>query len=307
MIEHSHLKIIQALHRTGTLTEAATALCLSQSALSHQIRYFEKKMDVSFWERKGRNLRLTQAGELLLQTAQQILPVLEQTENMLKAYSEGRQGILRIGVECYPCYEWLTSVIGTFLQQMPDVDIDIVNKFQFSGLEGLLNHHIDVLVTPDRERKDNIHYEELVKYELVLLTGSEHKLTKNKTIAAENFASETLLTFPVNSARLDILTQFLNPAYVTPERIKKIESIELMLQMVSLGRGVCVLPEWLANTYVKKLNIKKNRIGKNGIQKKLYVALREQDRAVSYINQFIVVGKKAANKLLQRTANPLVL
>ncbi len=298
MIEHSHLKIIQALHQKGTLTEAANSLYLSQSALSHQIRYLEKKMEVTLWERKGRSLRLTQAGELLLQTAQQILPVLEQTENMLKAYGEGRQGVLRIGVECYPCYEWLTSVIGIFLEQMPDVDIDIVNKFQFSGLEGLLNHHIDVLVTPDIEKKDNIVYEELVKYELVLLTEKQHKLTRQKIIRPEHFSKETLLTFPVNLDRLDILNQFLNPAYVMPEKIKKIESIDFMLQMVALGRGVCVLPEWLADDYVRKLDIQKLRIGKNGIQKKLFIALRNQDKCVSYINQFIVVGKKVANKLL---------
>ena len=43
MIEHSHLKIIQALQANGTLTEAANALCLSQPALSHQIGYLEKK------------------------------------------------------------------------------------------------------------------------------------------------------------------------------------------------------------------------------------------------------------------------
>ncbi len=298
MIEHSHLKIIQELRNKGTLTEAAASLCLSQSALSHQIRYLEKKMQVTLWERKGRNLRLTQAGELLLQTAQQVLPVLEQTENMLKAYGEGRQGILRVGVECYPCYKWLSSVIGIFLEQMPDVDIDIVNKFQFSGLEGLLNHHIDVLVTPDMERKDNIHYEELLEYELVLLTANKHQLTKNTIITPEDFSNETLLTFPVNSERLDILNQFLNPAYVMPERIKKIESIELMLQMVVLGRGVCVLPEWLADTYVEKLGVKKIRIGKDGMRKKLFVALRHKDREVSYINKFIVISKRTANSLV---------
>ncbi len=254
-------------------------------------------MDVTLWERKGRNLRLTQAGELLLQTAQQVLPVLEQAENMLKAYGEGRQGVLRIGVECYPCYEWLTSVIGTFLEQMPDVDIDIVNKFQFSGMEGLLNHHIDILVTPDQERKEAIHYEELAKYELVLLTASQHTLANQHIIKPEHFANETLLTFPVHATRLDILNHFLSPAYIMPKSIKKMGSIDLMLQMVALGRGVCVLPEWLADSYAKKIQIKKHRLGKQGIQKQLFVALRKQDRTVPYIRQFIQTGKKEASQL----------
>lgn len=294
MIEHSHLKIIQALDNKGTLTEAANALCLSQSALSHQIRYLEKKLDVRLWKRAGRKLRLTKAGELLLQTAQHILPVLEQAEYTLKAYGEGRQGVLRIGVECYPCYEWLTGAIGTFLQAMPDVDIDIVNKFQFSGLEGLLNHHIDILVTPDKERKETIIYETLAEYELVLLVSKHHPLAKTQYITPENLSSETLLSFPVASERLDIFTQFLNPAYVKPAKIKKIESIELMLQMVALERGVCVLPEWLAVS-----NLKKIRIGANGMHKKLFAALRMNDREISYMKAFLAVGKKTAHKKLQ--------
>ena len=156
MIEHSHLKIILALHANGTLTEAANALCLSQPALSHQISYLEKKLGVALWEREGRSLRLTQAGALLLEVANQVLPVLSQAEKTLEAYSEGRQGILRIGVECYPCFEWLTGMVGQFMQQMPDIDVDIVHKFQFSGVEGLLNHHIDVLITPDLVKKEHI-------------------------------------------------------------------------------------------------------------------------------------------------------
>ncbi len=295
MIEHKHLKIMQALHEKGTLTEAANTLYLSQSALSHQIRYLEKKLQVTLWEREGRTLRLTQAGELLLQTAQQVLPVLEQTEQSLKAYGEGRQGILRIGVECYPCYEWLTKVIGVFLKQMPDVDIDVINKFQFSGQEGLLNHHIDILITPDLVKNKKIYYAELMEYELVLLVPDGHYLTDKPILTAEALAKEILLTFPVPLQRLDIMTHFFNPAYIKPTTIKQIGSIELMLQMVASGRGVCVLPEWLADQSIKKMALTKIRIGTAAINKKLFIALRIRDKEIAYINQFITVGKKMAN------------
>ncbi len=302
MIEHSHLRIIQALYSNGTLTEAANSLCLSQSALSHQIRYLEKKLALSLWERDGRCLRLTQAGQLLLQTAQQVLPVLSQAEKTLKAYSEGRQGVLRIGVECYPCYEWLTGVVGTFLEVMPDVEIDIVNKFQFSGLEGLLNHHIDVLITPDPVRKKEIQYEPLAEYETVLVVAKTHPLATLKTLKPEHLVSETLLTFPVPQDRLDILTQFLKPAQLSPEKLKEIESIDLMLQLVALQRGVCVLPEWLADNYCKTMSLKKIRIGRTGLHKELLIALRKSDLKIPYIERFIEFGRKTASKSFHHTA-----
>jgi len=294
MIEHSHLKIIQALHANGTLTEAANALCLSQPALSHQISYLEKKLGVALWEREGRSLRLTQAGILLLDVANQVLPVLSQAEKTLEAYSEGRQGILRIGVECYPCFEWLTGVIGQYMQQMPGIDIDIVQKFQFSGLEGLLNHHIDVLITPDLVKKEKIEYEILAEYQLVLLAAASHPLAESKQLTPELLSKETLLTFPVPLERLDILTHFMTPAHLEPAKLKQIESLEIMLQMTALQRGVCVLPEWLADIKNKDLGLKKIRIGKKELYQKLLLAMREPDKAVPYIRQFIAVGQKTA-------------
>lgn len=292
MIEHSHLKIIQALHANGTLTEAANALCLSQPALSHQISYLEKKLGVALWEREGRSLRLTQAGTLLLDVANQVLPVLSQAEKTLEAYSEGRQGILRIGVECYPCFEWLTGVIGQYMQHMPGIDIDIVQKFQFSGLEGLLNHHIDVLITPDLVKKEKIDYEILAEYQLVLLAAAGHPLAESKHLTPELLSKETLLTFPVPLERLDILTHFMTPAHLEPAKLKQIESLEIMLQMTALKRGICVLPEWLVDIKNKDLNLSKIRIGKKGLYQKLYLAMREPDKTIPYIQKFIAVGQK---------------
>ncbi|GAA0411302.1 LysR substrate-binding domain-containing protein [Cocleimonas flava] len=303
MIENKHLKIIQALHLNGTLTEAANTLYLSQSALSHQISYLENKLDTKLWEREGRNLRLTQAGKLLLQTAEQVLPVIKQTEETLKAYSEGRQGILRIGVECYPCYEWLTGVIGVFLEKMPEVDIDIVNKFQFSGLEGLLNQHIDMLVTPDMEIRDKVHYETIAEYELVLLVAKDHPLANHKIVSPTELAKETLLSFPVPLERLDIITEFLNPASLKPSKMKQIESIELMLQMTALDRGVCALPQWLAEESTRKYPLQTLQIGENSIHKKLYIALRSNDTEISYIQKFIGIGKDMANQKLEGINN----
>lgn len=297
MIEHSHLKILQALDQQGTLTKAANVLCLSQSALSHQIRYLEKKLDVILWKKEGRLLRLTQAGELLLKVAQQVLPVLQQAEETLKAYGEGRQGILRIGVECYPCAKWLNGVVGNFLQELPKVEIDIVNKFQFSGLEGLLNHHIDILVTPDIEMNSKIHYEAIADYDLVLLVSSDHPLAHLTMIQAQQLASETLLSFPIPLERMDVMTQFLNPADIKPAKLKEIESIDLMIQLVSLERGVCVLPEWLADYYCKRLTLKKLNLGKQGIHKQLYLAMHHDDQNISYIEKFITVSKDEATNM----------
>jgi len=292
MIERSHLRIIQALADNGTLTAAANALFLTQPALSHQIRYLEKKLEVTLWQRDGRQLRLTQAGELLLRVARQVLPVLEQTEKTLQAYGEGRMGVLRLGVECHPCYEWLKGILADFLIAMPNMDVDIVNKFQFSGLEGLLNHHVDLLVTPDVVTMQGVVYEPLFDYELVLLVANTHPLANHNFIVAEQLSNEKLLTFPVAHERLDVFTHFLLPAAINP-KTKAIESLDIMVQMVGLNRGVSVLPGWLADEYCQKLPVKTIRLGNKGLAKTLFAAMRESDVDIHYMQSFIRLGKTA--------------
>ena len=294
MLEHSHLRIIQALHNKGTLTEASTSLNLSQSALSHQIRHLEKKLGINIWERGGRKLRLTQAGEVLLNAALQVLPVLDQAQDTLRAYAEGKQGTLRIGVECYPCFEWLTGVIGGFMRAQPEIEIDIINRFRFSGLEGLIHHHIDLLVTPDEERHPGIQYQPMAAYTLMLFVASSHRLAAARHIKAEDLAPETLLSFPVPTERLDVFTRLLTPAGVQPHRHKQLESIELMLELIAQGRGVSLLPGWLPLPQALQQDITKRPIGTKGMPKQLFVALREGDRDIGFIDQFIAIGRHQA-------------
>lgn len=139
-----------------------------------------------------------------------------------------------------------------------------------------------------------MHIETLAQYNLVLLLANEHPLAHKITIMPKDLIHETLLTFPVPLERLDILTHFLNPAQIKPKHIKKIESIELMLQMTALRRGICVLPEWLADEFIKKIPLKKIRISANGLNQKLFAILRQQDKEILYIQRFIEISKKIA-------------
>ena len=292
MIELSHLEIIAALNAQGTLTAAAQSLNLTQSALSHQIRYLEKKLEVRLWKKEGRRLYLTQEGQLLLQAAHQLLPVMQQLNATIKAHSLGMQGILRIGVECYPCQEWLSSVMGHFMRTAPKVDVDIVNQFQFTGLEALLNHHIDIWITPDKIDHAELEYAEFFDYESVLLVANEHPLAKRSYVEESDLSEQLLLTFPVNKERLDIYTQWLLPWGGALPQVRQIASLEVMLQMVSLQRGVCVLPDWLAESYKTSHAISPLKLGVNGIAKILYGAIRQHDNDVAYIQSFLSLGKE---------------
>ncbi len=292
MIERSHLSILTAIEQQGTLTQAAEALHLSQSALSHSIRKLESQLGVAVWEKHGRNLRLTQAGQQILSLAKRVLPQFEHTELLLSQIAKGQRGLLRIGMECHPCYQWLLKVVAPFMHAWPDVDVDVKQEFQFGGMGALFDYDIDVLVTPDPLFKTGVEFIPVFDYEHKLVVANTHQLAKLNYINPEHLHSEVLITYPVEPQRLDIFSQFLTPAGCSVKQHKIIETTEIMLQMVAAGRGVCALPGWLVEEYSKQMPITSLRLGQKGITKQIYLGIRKGETKINYIDEFVKLAKQ---------------
>ncbi len=295
MLERHHLAIIREVSRQGTLTEAANFLCLTQSALSHAIKKLEQSIETQIWIKEGRTLSWTQAGKSLLELAERILPQFEYAEELMQQYATGHRGNLRIGMECHPCYQWLLKTVSPFLDKWPNVDIDVKQKFQFGGIGALLSYDIDLLITPDPILQKGLHFTPVFDYELVLVVNNKHHLAREKTIEPEQLITETLITYPVTTERLDIFSQFLLPKNCMPHKHKTIETTDIMLQMVSAGRGVTALPSWLIDEYVERLSLSYVKLGRKGIHKHIYIGMRETDIAIDYIHDFM---KQAKMKVL---------
>ncbi|KZX76652.1 LysR family transcriptional regulator [Oleiphilus sp. HI0009] len=291
MIERTHLRILHAVEQNGSLTAAAKALCVTQSALSHTMRKLEDNLGAEIWFREGRSLRLTQSGRYLLNIANRVLPLLDHAEEKLKQMAQGERGTLRIGMECHPCYQWLLKIVSPFLDAWPDVDVDVKQKFQFGGVGALLDYEIDLLVTPDPFYKSGLNFTPVFDYEQVLVVPRGHDLVGCQYAEAEDLRDQVLLTYPVATDRLDIYSQFLNPAGVVPRLHKTSETTEIMLQMVACGRGVAALPRWLAEEYCKKLPLSVVRLGREGIAKQIFVGTRESDGDIKYLNAFIEMAR----------------
>lgn len=291
MLERNHLKVIQAVDQHGSVTAAAKHLHLTQSALSHTMRKLELAIGTELWLREGRQLRLTQAGKFLLSTANRLLPQLEHADTRLRQFAEGERGSLRIGMECHPCYQWLLKIVSPFLAYWPEVDVDVKQKFQFGGLGALLDFEIDLLVTPDPFYRPGLVFEPVFDYEQVLVVPIHHPLATRDYAAAEDLRSETLFTYPVAVDRLDVFTRFLNPAAVAPKRHKAIETTDIMLQMVASGRGVAALPRWLAEEYRERLPLAAVRMGRDGVDKQIFVGTRESDDNTQYLRAFVELAR----------------
>ena len=291
MLERIHLSIVQEVDRLGSLTAAANALFLTQSALSHSMRKLEEQLGTQIWLREGRSLRPTQAGQYLLAVANRVLPQLALAEERIRQFAQGERGSLRIGMECHPCYQWLLKVVSPYLARWPDVDVDVKQKFQFGGIGALFGYEIDLLVTPDPLYKPGLRFEPVFDYEQVLVVALDHPLAGVAYARPPQLTNEVLITYPVDIERLDIYNQFLMPAGITPRRHKAIETTDIMLQMVESGRGVAALPRWLVDEYAARMKVVPVRLGRHGISKQIFLGAREADFSIDYLAAFVELAR----------------
>src|SRR5688572_15136433 len=108
-MEIRHLKMIDEVARCKSLTKAAENLYISQSALSHQLKEAENYYQTPLFTRHNKQMILTRAGELVVETSRKVISEIEATSKKIKQFNEKDAGEIRISTQCYTGYPWLAS------------------------------------------------------------------------------------------------------------------------------------------------------------------------------------------------------
>ncbi len=140
-----------------------------------------------------------QAGQRLLAVANRLLPQLENADTELRQYARGTRGSAahRHGM---PSLLPVAAEGGGALHagSGPDVDVDVKQKFRFGGIGALLDHEIDLLVTPDPETAPGLTFIPVFDYEQVLVVARDHPLAGRQFVEPQQLADEVLITYPVS-------------------------------------------------------------------------------------------------------------
>jgi LysR family transcriptional regulator for metE and metH len=286
-IELRHLRTLTALRDTGSLVDAAERLCLTQSALSHQIKDLEDRLQCPLFMRKTRPVRFTGAGQRLLTLADDILPQLRAAEIDLDRLAGGETGRLYLAIECHSCFQWLMPTINTFRHHWPEVELDLSSSFSFAPLQALARGDLDLVISADPVDIPGLYYEALFRYEVRLAMSPRHALAAREYIEPRDLAREKLICYPVERARLDIFSQFLEPAGVEPESLRTAELTMMIIQLVASNRGVAALPNWAISEYEGKEFLVSRALGANGLWSTLHAAIRAEQKEHAYIRDFM--------------------
>lgn len=296
-IEFRHLRTVKAIHEAGGLARAAERLNMTQSALSHQIKGLEDQAGVELFLRRSKPMKLSPAGLRLLRLAEQVLPQIEATQAEFANLRSGRTGRLHIAIECHACFEWLFPVLEAFRKSWGDVDVDIRPGLSFDALPALQKEEVDLVVSSDPEALPGVDFVELFDYAPVFVASSQHPLAAKPFVEAADFRDQTLITYPVDRARLDVFSQLLIPAKVEPHAIRQVELTAVILLLVASNRGVSVLPDWVVREVKYSSDYVTRPLTAKGIKRRLYAAVRSEDREKPYMRDLIALARDEAQRL----------
>ncbi|CBV43770.1 LysR family transcriptional regulator [Halomonas elongata] len=299
MLELRHLRTLVALRDAGSLVEAAERVHLTQSALSHQIKDLEERLGSPLFLRKTRPVTFTRAGLRLLALAEQVLPQVRMAERDLARLAGNEQGRLHMAIECHSCFQWLMPTVDHFRDHWPEVEVDIPGGHHFEPLAALAREQLDLVITADPQPLPGVHYEPLFRYEGLLAVSRQHPLAGRSHVTPEALADETLITYPVEHARLDVFTQFLDPAGIRPREIRTAELTIMMMQLVASGRGVCALPNWALTEYLERDYVKAVSLGERGVWSTLFAAIRDDTREAPWMEDFLRTARETSFAVLE--------
>ena len=248
-LEIRHLKLVEAVAETGSVTRAGHRLHLTQSALSHQLRDAEEQLGVALFERKNGRMSLTSAGDRLLEAARMVLTELERAESEIQKSSGPARGLLRISTQCHTAYHWFPPRLLVFQKKFPNVEVQLVLEAASNPFEALLDRKLDLAIICDPIRNRKIRYTPLFEDDVVIVVPPKHRLAVRSFVTPEDFAAENILVYPPKSEST-LLSRILAPAGIRPRKIQEVLLTEVILEMIIGGLGIAALPRWAVGPQV---------------------------------------------------------
>jgi LysR family hydrogen peroxide-inducible transcriptional activator len=245
-MELHQLRYFCAIVRAGSFTRAAEQLGIAQPSLSQQIKRLEKRLGTALFERLGRSVRLTSAGEGLHQMALAILQQVAEAESRIAASNEG-YGSLRVGVIPTIMPYFIARRIGEFLEQFPRVNPQFTEETTSLLVLALQAGEIDLAVVSLPVSNADLVCSELFREELLLVVPVDHPLCEQPAVNLRDLRNERLLLLKEGHCLRDDVLTACSRAKTELRSVFETNQMESIFELVRSGFGLSLVPEMAAS------------------------------------------------------------
>jgi DNA-binding transcriptional LysR family regulator len=239
------LEIIRAIADTGSFTAAGEKLHVSQSAISRQILLLEEELGEPVFHRIGRRIRITPAGESLLQLSHRVFQDLHDTVSAIGDTRESLKGTMRLVGGMTVCLYAFPTLLAEVRRIHPALDVKITVGSADRSIAMLRSGAGDLgLLTLPVEATDLVSVP-VLEEELLLVAYPSHPLARHTRITTKDLHRQPFILFETGSITRRLVDELFAREGVETQVVMETENVEIIKAMVRHGLGISIVP-WQA-------------------------------------------------------------
>lgn len=231
-MELRHLRYFVALHGCLSFRRAAEQVHVTQSTLSHQIAQMESELGVRLFDRVGKRLVVTEAGDSFIVFARRALLEVDEGIQALAGPSRGVQGDLRIGTTNTFNLRFIPTCVAALRDRHPTVRVSVLELTADSVAQHLVDAQIDVGVSYCPGEMIGLTFEPLYDEQMVLVVSKAHRFAHRKRVRMAELHALPMVLPPKEFATRQVLDQCLESVGAIPAIVAQMNTISPMLGYV---------------------------------------------------------------------------
>jgi DNA-binding transcriptional LysR family regulator len=300
-IDSRQLRAFAALSRTGSFTLAAKEMFLSQSAVSHSMKALETDVGCRLFDRVGKKVLLTQAGEALLHHTEKILQEMAAARAGLEQLGKWGVGRLRIGASPTACQYILPAVLREFKESFPKCRIAIEPGDTLEAIESVRENRIDLAITLEPRNEDQFEFHPLFTDELTFIVGAMHPWARDGHVVRSDIPKQSYVLYNKKSYTFRMVRDYFNQEDMVLNTVIELGSMEAIKELVKLGLGVSILSPWIAQKELLEKSLVALPLGRRKM-KRNWGVIHWRGRRLSLAEETFLGLCKAATADLGKTS-----
>jgi DNA-binding transcriptional LysR family regulator len=267
-LDSRQLRAFFMLAQTGSFTEAARQLNLTQSAVSHAMRALEEEVGCRLLDRIGKKATLTQSGEQLLKRTESILSEMTQARDELKHLGRWGGGRLRVGAATTACQYLLPPVLREFKESFPACLIVIEPGDTRDLLTLLREQKVELAMTLEPRAESSMEFRPLFVDELQFLLSPLHPWARAGRVDQRTLARENYILYEKRSFTTQLIHEYFRERDQVLNTVMELGSMEAIKELVKLNLGVGILAPWIARKEVAEQSLVALPLGRKKLRRR---------------------------------------
>jgi DNA-binding transcriptional LysR family regulator len=244
-MDFDHLITFLEIAKQGSFSRAGQKLYRSQPAVSAQIRQLEQEYGQKLFDRVGKSVRLTVAGETLLEYAAKLLTLRNESLRAVADQASTPRGTLAVGANEATCLYVLPDIFGEYSRRFPAVQISIYRNFSHKVLEKVEDGTVDVGIVTLPVKSPSLKVHPIFRDRLMLMVSPTNPLAAYKSVRTADIAAQPLI-FPKTGFTRQVLDKQFRPFRSHLRVTMELPSVGMIKQFVAAGLGVSRISEGFA-------------------------------------------------------------